>query len=103
MDIVLEQARENHVQKVLKVNLVVGKMSGVVPEALKFCFGILTPGTVAEGATLAIEEVAFCGKCKDCGQSFEIIDYRSLCPDCNSRDIETTGGQELYIKQMEVE
>ena len=44
-------------RQVSVVRLRVGRLSGVVPDALTFCFELATAGTPLEGATLEIEEV----------------------------------------------
>jgi hydrogenase nickel incorporation protein HypA/HybF len=48
----------SHGRRVLRVVLVIGKDSGVLPDAVRFCFEVATEGTVAEGATLDIVEPA---------------------------------------------
>jgi len=101
ISIILEHAEKNNAKRVLRVNMVVGKMSGVAPHALRFCFETLAQKTIIESASLNLEETPFTGICKECKHSFEITDY--ACPGCSSRDIETTGGKELYIKEMEIE
>ncbi len=48
---VLERTGE---QSVSVVRLRVGRLSGVVPDALTFCFELATAGTALEGASLEI-------------------------------------------------
>jgi hydrogenase nickel incorporation protein HypA/HybF len=103
LDIAFDHARRHESEKILKVRVVVGKMSGVVVDSIRFCFEAITKDTVAEGAVLEIEEVRYTGKCVGCARSFEVMDYTLLCPDCGSTDIEITGGRELYVKDIEVE
>ena len=50
LDLALEQAQAAGAQRLLRVRLRIGALSGVVPEALTFAFEALTPGTLAEGA-----------------------------------------------------
>ncbi len=45
-------------RQVVAVNLRVGDRSGVVADALPFCFDVVTAGTPLEGAVLRIEEVS---------------------------------------------
>ena len=52
--------------KVVRVQLEIGKFSGVVPDALRFCFDVSTAGTTLAGAALEIIEVP--GR----GQEFKI-------------------------------
>ena len=45
-------------RQVVAVNLRVGDRSGVIPDALAFCFDVVTAETPLAGAALHIEEVA---------------------------------------------
>ena len=44
-------------RRVLSVTLEVGGLSGIVPDAVEFCFEACTRGTLLEGAKLIIERV----------------------------------------------
>jgi hydrogenase nickel incorporation protein HypA/HybF len=52
--IVAEHAQGKKVQRVL---LEIGKLSAILPDAIKFCFDICSQGTVLEGAMLQIKEM----------------------------------------------
>ena len=41
---------------VRRVRLEVGRLSGIVPDAMRFCFDMVTAGTTCEGAVLEIDE-----------------------------------------------
>ena len=102
VDTIQDYARKNNVSKVLKVILEVGRVSGVVPEALEFCFEVCTKQTFLEGATLEIERVTALGKCKTCEGSFDLLDNNFSCPRCGGGDWEFISGRELIIKRLEV-
>ena len=102
VDTVQDYARKNNVSKVVKVMLEVGQVSGVVPESLEFCFEVCTKQTVLEGATLEIERIAAVGKCKTCGEGFDLLTHSFSCPKCGGTDWEMISGRELIIKGMEV-
>ena len=57
-------------RRVRRVTLEVGKLSGVVPDALAFCFDVATQGTALEGAALDINEIEGRARCLDCGAEF---------------------------------
>jgi hydrogenase nickel incorporation protein HypA/HybF len=87
--------------KVRRVRLIVGKLSGVVPDALMFCFDVCAKGTPLEGALLEIDEIAARARCRECDQETVIEDAIPLCR-CGSPDIALLSGQELRIKEVEV-
>ncbi|MCW2767886.1 MAG: hypA [Nocardioides sp.] len=83
------------------VRLRVGQLSGVVPDALTFCFEIATVGTPLEGAVLEIEEQRGRAQCRSCGQEFSLDDAILLCP-CGSADVELLAGRDLSVTSVEV-
>ncbi|OLT16426.1 hypothetical protein BJF78_14160 [Pseudonocardia sp. CNS-139] len=42
--------------QVRRVRLEIGQLSGLVPDAVRFCFDLVAEGTVCEGAELEIDE-----------------------------------------------
>jgi hydrogenase nickel incorporation protein HypA/HybF len=83
------------------VRVRVGKLTAVVADSLRFCFDLVTAGTVAEGATLDIEQPPGAARCRACGTDFTLTDPVLLCP-CGSADVQVTSGWELQIISMEV-
>lgn len=87
--------------RVSRVRLEIGKLSGVVPDSVRFCFDLVTDGTTLQGARLDIEEPSGRAHCTRCGTSFDTDDPIVLCP-CGSADVEVLAGQELRIRSVEV-
>ena len=103
MQTVLAEAEKAKAQKVVKVSLKIGDLTGVFPDSLSFCFELLSKGTIAEGAVLAIESVPIRGYCSHCDKSFLIEDNQYFCQHCNNLKIELISGRELQIDHLEVE
>jgi hydrogenase nickel incorporation protein HypA/HybF len=89
-------------RKVRRVTLEVGALSGVMTDAIAFCFPIAAEGTVLEGAALDIREIEGRARCAACGTEFEMPTLYAACP-CGSRKLERLQGEELNIKTMELE
>lgn len=89
--------------RVTSVIVVIGALSGVVPEAVEFCFEACTRGTGLEGAQLLIERVPGMGRCLDCGAAFPLAAYYDPCPGCGAYGIKIVSGEELRVKELEVE
>ena len=87
--------------RVRTVRLDIGPLSGVVPDAVRFCFDVVAAGTPLEGASLDITQTAGRGRCRDCGRESELTDLIVLCP-CGSADVAVTGGRDLRIESVEV-
>ena len=97
--IVSENAQNKKVQRVL---LEIGKLSAIMPDAIKFCFDICAQGTIVEGAILEILEIPGMAKCRQCRTIFLIDKPFGICQ-CGSVQLDIIAGEELKIKAIEVE
>jgi hydrogenase nickel incorporation protein HypA/HybF len=89
-------------RRVSRVTLEIGKLSGVMAEAVAFCFDIVAAGTALEGAMLDIRQLDGRARCQDCGAEFATETIFTPCP-CGSRRSVRLQGEELNIKTMELE
>jgi hydrogenase nickel incorporation protein HypA/HybF len=87
--------------RVTRVVLEVGSLSGVFPDAVRFCFDVCAQGTSLDGAALDIVTLPARARCSSCAAESEIVDPLAVCP-CGSVSLEVMGGQELRIKEVEV-
>src|SRR4051794_6244337 len=90
-------------RKVVEVEVSVGHLRQVVPSALEFAFELAGHGTVAEGATLLLEQVPAGGRCRGCDECTTFAAFPFVCPACGGWDIELTQGQELQVEALELE
>ncbi len=86
--------------KIRRVRLEVGRLSGLVPDSVRFCFEMVAAGTTCEGAVVEIDEPCGHARCRTCGSAFETGDILPLCG-CGSADIAVEGGRELRIREVE--
>lgn len=98
VDAVSEHAGEARVKAVY---VDVGKLCGIVPDAMRFCFELVTEGTSLEGAQLVIDEPAGEGVCGACGTTVPLADLVLLCP-CGSADVQVTAGKNMSVRAYEV-
>ena len=85
------------------LHLRVGRLSGVVPASLLFCFDIAAEGTLLEGAKLKIEEVPVIVHCPVCQKDVTLVStQRFRCPCCNAPTPEIVQGRELQLTSLEV-
>ena len=90
-------------RRVTKVELKVGHLRQVVPDALAFAFELVSEGTSAEGAELALEQLPVRVACRACGDEHTIADFPLACPRCGGVDVEVVAGEELSVEAIEVE
>ena len=90
-------------RRVTRVELRVGHLRQVVPDALEFAWQLVTQGTQMDGADLAIEEVPATVRCEACGAESTLEGFPALCGVCGSASVEVTGGDELLVDSLELE
>jgi hydrogenase nickel incorporation protein HypA/HybF len=100
-DLVLLLSEECKGHKVSRVVLEIGKLSAVLPDAVRFCFDLCTEGTIAEGAVLEIVETPGLGRCRACGLDVALERPFGRCS-CGSSDLAFLAGEELRLKEVEV-
>lgn len=88
--------------KVKRVILEIGKLSAVMPDAIQFCFDICSQGTILQGAILEIREISGLARCRQCGAEILLEQPFGIC-DCGSRQLDLIAGEELKIKEIEIE
>ncbi len=103
VEIAEENLRSSGHQKILSITVAIGELSGVIAEAMEFCFEAVTLDTPLAGSRLIIERIPGRKSCLDCHAEFTADNQTFSCPQCNSCLLQTTGGTELRITEMEVE
>ncbi len=103
VEIAVAAAHEQGAVRVKKVFIDVGALSHVEPEALLFCFAAVSAGTIAEGAELEIARIPGTGWCADCGKSVPLAERFGGCPECGGFLVQMRSGDELRVREIEVE
>ncbi|MDN5293900.1 MAG: hydrogenase nickel incorporation protein HypA/HybF [Eubacteriales bacterium] len=102
LELVEQHLRQHQLQKLKKIKLLVGTMSGASPEALQFAFAAAVVSTPHQEAELEIEEVAAEAECSLCGEKFP-YQPGTGCPRCHSYFVRLTRGEELLVEYIEAE
>ena len=101
--VVAELGRAGATGRVTRIEVAVGRLSGVNPDALRFALELLAPGTLVESARLDIHQPKPLCCCAACGARTEIDELETHCPVCASPDVTLQGGQELILQAIELE
>src|SRR5687768_6228171 len=102
LEVALEHARRRGAERIHRVRLRVGRLAGVVPEALAFAFDVVVQGTMAEGARLEVEDVPVVCFCAACADEFRPDGWFFECPRCGRATDEVRQGRELELASLEV-
>ncbi|MEO1087976.1 MAG: hydrogenase maturation nickel metallochaperone HypA [Acidobacteriota bacterium] len=89
---------------VKSLNLAVGALSCVSPDALEYCFELASQGSRLEGARLSFHRLPVVIRCAPCGRDVELPGIQSFhCPSCDTPSSDVRQGRELEIVSLEIE
>lgn len=103
IEIAEQHARAQGAQKIHSVTVAIGALSGVIPEAVEFCFEACTRGTLLEGSRLIIQRIPGRGRCGQCGAETTMEQQTFACDACGGFGLETLQGSELRVTELEVD
>jgi hydrogenase nickel incorporation protein HypA/HybF len=89
--------------EIKKINIKVGKLTCVEPEALRLSFDVMCRDTILKKAVLEIDSVPITVECKDCRKKLTLDKMDFNCPNCGSFRIDVKTGDELFIESFEIE
>lgn len=97
-------AEENKVNKVDKIVLEIGQVSGIVEEYFTDAFAWAKKKTkYLKDCRLEIIIIAGISYCRNCKSTYSTTEYAKICPNCKSDDTYLLTGDEITIKDIEVE
>lgn len=103
VEIAEEEAEKSGASRIMKIELVVGKLSGVVYEALDFALQEAIKNTMLEKAEIKIIQLAGEARCLKCSHTFLAENLFENCPKCNHQICQITQGKELKINSLYVD
>ena len=98
-----KNARENLATKITKVEIKVGKLSGVEIHFLETAFDTFKEQTICHDAQLAVHVQDVVVRCEQCKQESTLEHYELICPACQSRDVSIIDGEEMLLMRLEME
>jgi hydrogenase nickel incorporation protein HypA/HybF len=87
---------------VAAVAIQVGHFRQIVPDALEFCWTMVTDATGLEGCRLEIEQIPATVSCQDC-EAVSTLDVPILmCESCGGTNVTLLTGQEFMVVSLEI-
>ncbi len=102
LEIIEATAHRNGVARVRAVWLEIGALSHVEPEAMRFCFDVVTRGGLADRARLEIAITPGAAWCMPCGETVLLPALGAPCPRCGSYQLTVAQGEAMRVKEIEV-
>ena len=90
-------------RRVIALDVEIGELSGVVPEAIEFCFEACSQGTLLEDARLNIMRIPGRGYCQDCGADTPLATIFGACTRCGGYRVTMEAGDEMRVREIEVD
>lgn len=87
--------------RVNEIQLNIGELQLIVPEALETAFEAASVGTIAEGAQLKINEVKVAARCGECSTEFQPEIGNYVCPRCGKANAEILEGKEIILVSLD--
>ncbi|CAH1192246.1 Hydrogenase maturation factor HypA [Candidatus Nitrotoga sp. BS] len=103
LQIIEDTAHKQGYTRVKTVWLEIGQLACVEQASMRFCFDLVMRDSIAHEARLEITDTAGQGRCAQCSIEMPIAALYEACPKCGSYEIQVTGGDEMRVKELEVE
>lgn len=98
-----EVQRSGQSGRIRRLDLTVGRLSGVSCDSLRFAFELLSDDTIVKDAELHITQPKATCRCQACRARVEVDEIAVRCPACGSMQITLEGGRELLLESVEIE
>ncbi len=104
LNIAIRHAEQAGAARITDIRLVLGQLSSIVDDSVRFYWGIIAAGTIAEEAQLHFQRRPAQMQCQACGAAFALAASDDFaCPQCGGGDVRVTGGEEFYVESIDVE
>lgn len=100
----IEVAEENNAKSIKKIEVDIGKTSGVLPYYMHKYYPEAAKGTILEGAELVCEEVPVKALCEECKSEYlPQKENNYLCPVCGGRKARIIEGKGVTLRNVVIE
>ena len=96
-------AAERDANRVTRICLDLGPLSGVEAELLSRAYPLASAGSVADGAELVVNQAEIVIRCNECNAQTTVSPNRLLCGQCDSFRTQVVAGDELLLRSVELE
>lgn len=95
-------AEKNNAACISEVEIDIGLVSGIVPDALEFAMEVAIKNTKLENAKIIINTIQGKARCVGCSHEFVIEDLYAMCPNCSGYNFEILQGKEMRVRNITV-
>ena len=103
LDQVRSIAAERNADRVQRIELRIGPLSGVEADLLRSAWPMASAGTIAVDADLLIDEADIVVRCSTCDAETPAIADRLVCGECGDFRTTVISGDEMILQRVELE
>ena len=96
-------AEQNSAQRVSKIVVKIGVMSGIEAHLLEIAFNTFKEKTICDGAEFVMNIQPLTITCNDCNEVSELEQIHYCCQKCQSTNVEVTDGEDMFLMSLEME
>ncbi|MDR0762119.1 MAG: hydrogenase maturation nickel metallochaperone HypA, partial [Campylobacteraceae bacterium] len=96
-------AEANNAKKIIKVEVKIGRLSGIEPHFLKLTFDTFKAKTLCENAELIVNIQDVIIKCLSCGAKHALENNEFICKTCGGNDVRAEEGEDMLLMRLEME
>ncbi|MHA2615503.1 MAG: hydrogenase maturation nickel metallochaperone HypA/HybF [bacterium JZ-2024 1] len=98
----VESAKAKGVTEIRKVKIQMSPFSGFDADDVEFSFEIVKKeNPLTQNALLELEILPGKVKCQNCGHEFEVDELPSICPECDSIDLNPLFPTGIFVHSIE--
>jgi hydrogenase nickel incorporation protein HypA/HybF len=103
VEIAEKALRNNNLTFISKIELDIGQLSGVELQALQTALECLRMGNVIDKAEIIFNIIEARAVCRACHHEYQLNDFYTPCPVCNSFGPQIISGKDLIVKSIVAE
>ena len=103
LDQVRSLAAERNANRVQRIELRIGPLSGVEVDLLRSAWPMASAGTIAVDADLQIDEADIVVRCESCSSETAAVANRLVCGECGDFRTTVISGDEMILQRVELE
>ena len=103
LEIAQRHGKQADATRISDIYLVIGQLSSVIDDSIRFYWDMISEGTLAEGARLHFRRVPAEFSCQDCEAKYQPESEDFSCPQCGGARVKLIAGGEFQVEAIEVE
>ena len=102
LEIALRHAKSANAIKITDLYLVIGDLSSIIDDSVKFYWDIISKDTIAENSSLHFKRIHTTLNCRECNFEYQADKNALICPNCGGTNVSIISGNEFYLDSINI-